>query len=556
MTTRINIDVKFKTPEAAALGFGLLYHAAGIVQSGCRRQLNEGMADEAVADNFIAHALRDDRAREAAIGLAGRIMEDSLRALANGLELGEETPPIVLDREPAQIVRDGLVGLLAEHWVPAVEILRGWSADLLESAAAWVMSVHDARRTGQADPLLPRALVVEIERGLPQPIVPEPTDEQMADLLGVPVDVVEASNARNLAANRRLASELGLEAVWCDGKLTFQPRAGVDYLKDTGRMNARGELVRPAPPPVLDNEGREVLLNLRLVRAASDSQEHEEYTVYRVLDMYDGRLVGESSASGSPIEAIRDLADHCDWEHRGNNEPSGAVGHIEIPQHRAELWARGGAVNTWGARTDALAELHACAELLGVEAREGCVLDELRARVPSTVQVVVEGGDSKPLEFTGTFEPAAIATYEATGEQRVRLVVDGVTMWASTVTVERFEIPPAIDPDDFTEDDDAIEFYADGEYGVTTVERLTLRIEARPFNEEDEDAEDLYDFTLRADGELHDGHSTLAEVARSYPDVSPSIEAWKTGRTVPFAVVVTAARKLAGLTEPLPEENP
>ena len=113
---------------------------------------------------------------------------------------------------------------------------------------------------------------------------------------------------------------------------------------------------------------------------------------------------------------------------------------------------------------------------------------------------------------------------------------------------------PAIGPDDFTEDDDAIEFYADGEYGVT-VERLTLRIEARPFNEEDEDAEDLYDFTLRADGELHDGHSTLAEVARSYPDVSPSIEAWKAGRTVPFAVVVTAARKLSGLAEPLPEED-
>ena len=113
---------------------------------------------------------------------------------------------------------------------------------------------------------------------------------------------------------------------------------------------------------------------------------------------------------------------------------------------------------------------------------------------------------------------------------------------------------PAIGPDDFTEDDDAINFYADGEYGVTTVERLTLRIEARPFNEEDEDAEDLYDFTLRADGELHDGHSTLAEVARSYPDVSPSIEAWKAGRTVPFAVMLTAARKLAGLAEPLPEE--
>jgi hypothetical protein len=113
---------------------------------------------------------------------------------------------------------------------------------------------------------------------------------------------------------------------------------------------------------------------------------------------------------------------------------------------------------------------------------------------------------------------------------------------------------PAIGPDDFTEDDDAIEFYADGEYGTTTVERLTLRIEPRAFDEDDEDAEDLLDFTLRADGELHDGHSTLAGIARSYPNVAPTLEAWKAGHTVPFAVMLTAARMLAGLTEPLPEE--
>jgi hypothetical protein len=113
---------------------------------------------------------------------------------------------------------------------------------------------------------------------------------------------------------------------------------------------------------------------------------------------------------------------------------------------------------------------------------------------------------------------------------------------------------PAIGPDDFTEEDDAIEFYADGEYGTTTVERLTLRIEPRAFDEDDEDAEDLLDFTLRADGELHDGHSTLAGIARSYPNVAPTLEAWKAGHTVPFAVMLTAARMLAGLTEPLPEE--
>lgn len=500
--TKINIDVKFKTPEAAALGFGLLYHAAGVVQSGCRQQLVAGMADEATAENFLGHALRDEQARAAATGLAGRIMQDSLRALADGLDVGEEAPPIALDREPAQIVRDGLVDLLGAERVPGLDAIRDWSMELLESTAAWVMAVHEARRAGQPEPPLPREVEV------------------------------------------------------ADAILAGLPLLSLVNLKDTGRMNARGELVR-LTPPVLDHEGREVLLNLRLVRAASDSQEHEEYTVYRVLDMYDGRIVGESSASGSPIEAVRDLADHCDWEHRGNNEPPGAIGHIEIPQHRAELWACGGAVNTWGARTDALAELRACAELLGVEAREGCVLDELRARMPSTVQAVIEGGDSKPLEFTGTFKPAVIATYESTGEQHVRLVVDGVTMWASAVTIERLETPPVIGADDFTEDDDAIEFYADGEYNTTTVERLRLRIEPRDLrsDEEPDDAGGLYDFTLYADGELHDGCSSLTEVANSYPNVAPTIDAWKAGRTVPFAVVVTAARKLAGLTEPLPEET-
>lgn len=356
MTTKINIDVKFKTPEAAALGFGLLYHAAGIVQSGCRRQLNEGMADEAVADNFIAHALRDDRAREAAIGLAGRIMEDSLRALANGLELGEETPPIVLDREPAQIVRDGLVEILDRNWHPSLDLVRSWSMEMLESTSAWILALHEERRHGRPDPVMPKAL----------------------------------------------AAALSYDA-------------GMEERREFGVEDELG----------------------------SDEDEAERMCT-------------------------------------------------------------------------------------------GCgVVDDEPCRQDCPTQTL----------------PAAIATYEATGEQRVRIVVDGVTMWASTVIIERVETPPAIGPDDFTEDRDAIGFYADGEYNTTTVERLRLRIESR-------DEEGGCDFTLHADGELHDGCSTLTEVANSYPNVAPTLDDWKAGRTVPFAVVVTAARKLAGLTEPLPEENP
>jgi hypothetical protein len=151
-----------------------------------------------------------------------------------------------------------------------------------------------------------------------------------------------------------------------------------------------------------------------------------------------------------------------------------------------------------------------------------------------------------------------LSHYQSNGEQRVRLVVDGVTMWASTVTIERIETPPTIGPDDFTENRGSIEFYADGEYNTTTVERLRLRIEPRDLqsDEDPDDAGGLYDFTLYADGELHDGCSSLTEIANSYPNVAPTLDDWKAGRTVPFAVVVTAARKLAGLTEPLPEENP
>ena len=115
---------------------------------------------------------------------------------------------------------------------------------------------------------------------------------------------------------------------------------------------------------------------------------------------------------------------------------------------------------------------------------------------------------------------------------------------------------PAIGPDDFSEDDDAIEFYADGEHGVTTVKRLTLRIEPMSsISEFGARRETWIDFTLRADGDLHDGHSTIAAIARSYPNVAPTLDDWKAGRTAPFAVALTAARKLAGLTEPLPEEG-
>ena len=117
-------------------------------------------------------------------------------------------------------------------------------------------------------------------------------------------------------------------------------------------------------------------------------------------------------------------------------------------------------------------------------------------------------------------------------------------------------LAPAIGPDDFSEDDDAIEFYADGEHGVTTVERLTLRIELMSGSSElGGRGETWIDFTLRADGELHDGHSTIAAIARSYPNVAPTLDDWKAGRTVPFAVALMAACKLAGLTEPLPEEG-
>lgn len=263
MTTKINIDVKFKTPEAAALGFGLLYHAAGIVQSGCRRQLNEGMADEAVADNFIAHALRDDRAREAAIGLAGRIMEDSLRALADGLELGEETPPIVLDREPAQIVRDGLVEILDRDWHPSLDLVRSWSLEMLESTSAWILALHEERRHGRPDPAMPKAL----------------------------------------------AAALSYDA-------------GMEERREFGVEDELG----------------------------SDEDEAERMCT-------------------------------------------------------------------------------------------GCgVVDDEPCRQDCPTQTL----------------PAAIATYEATGEQRVRIVVDGVTMWASTVIIERVETPPAIGPDDFTEDRDAL----------------------------------------------------------------------------------------------------
>lgn len=76
-----------------------------------------------------------------------------------------------------------------------------------------------------------------------------------------------------------------------------------------------------------------------------------------------------------------------------------------------------------------------------------------------------------------------------------------------------------------------VTFWADGENAPC--EELELRLEGD-------------DFTLREGGDLHDGHSTLEDVAEAFPEVSDSLAAWKAGRRWPFEAVLKACREACG----------
>ena len=95
--------------------------------------------------------------------------------------------------------------------------------------------------------------------------------------------------------------------------------------------------------------------------------------------------------------------------------------------------------------------------------------------------------------------------------------------------------------DDFTIDGEFVEFYADGE--EAPCERFTLRID-------EVDGDGYTCFSLYCDGTLHDGFTSLEEVARSFPKVAADLDGWKSDRLAPFAVVRAAAFDLAGIEDP------
>jgi len=90
---------------------------------------------------------------------------------------------------------------------------------------------------------------------------------------------------------------------------------------------------------------------------------------------------------------------------------------------------------------------------------------------------------------------------------------------------------------------DRVLFFADGEDSPCS--ELTLCL--GEMIEESEDDIGGQDFTLRCDGELHDGYRSLEEVEAAFPVVAATLADWKADRLVPFAAVLAEAHRLKGL---------
>lgn len=170
------------------------------------------------------------------------------------------------------------------------------------------------------------------------------------------------------------------------------------------------------------------------------------------------------------------------------------------------------------------------------------------------------------ISSTGPVALLEVAVIDGTS-QRVHITIDGRDMYCSSVVVHGVceppsEAEPTIGPNNFTQGHRGVAFYADGE--DAPCECFTLRIdnvlgcEIEDCPECDEDGaaagEVEVEFTLCEGSDLHDGFGSLEEVARAFPQVSPTLEDWKAGRTVRFGVMLTAARQLAGYETVLAQE--
>lgn len=167
--------------------------------------------------------------------------------------------------------------------------------------------------------------------------------------------------------------------------------------------------------------------------------------------------------------------------------------------------------------------------------------------------------------ITSTAPPAMLEMHvDDSSPQRVHIVVDGRDVYCSSLIVRGICVPPppTIGPDDFKARGHGVAFYADGE--DAPCECFTLRIDnilgcdVEDCPECDEDGaaagEVEVEFTLCEGSDLHDGFGSLEEVAAAFPQVAPTLEDWKAGRTVRFGVMLTAARQLAGYETVLAQE--
>lgn len=152
-----------------------------------------------------------------------------------------------------------------------------------------------------------------------------------------------------------------------------------------------------------------------------------------------------------------------------------------------------------------------------------------------------------PSRARGVEVDHALAFAVQTGGVRVEVHVDGKALCITMSREESAKLrgqmllaegDAAATTDPFEADDRGfVTFFADGE--DAPCECLELRINV----DGDDSAENMgAEFTLRCDGELHDGHRSIEEIAHAFPKVAPTLDDWKAGRLYDFEFVLRVAR--------------
>lgn len=184
----------------------------------------------------------------------------------------------------------------------------------------------------------------------------------------------------------------------------------------------------------------------------------------------------------------------------------------------------------------------------------------------ATVGEEVMGEDPVALSGEAVFVgqlPADLGIFEADSQHYLRITVDGRELRCRSLIVHEFVKGALVSLSDFTElcvlgnAPDTVEFYAHAHISDGPVDCVTLRIEGVRIDFDDTKDEDDtgVDFSIEVNGETNNSFGSLEAVIRAYPRVAPTLDAWMADQTLPLRTLLTRARELAGIDEPLLEET-